>query len=828
MEISLQNDLGPFRVNRFGDRYLINVNRERFDKLGAEVVFAQQFGKGLFEENTLYVILGSDSGLLPHYIAHKGIPDGSRYLFVELPEVLECIPREEVEKIVYTTPDRCVQTARTLSGNEYIFIDGVRLLSSCAAEDAFWEPYRDSGRLVRQSFNRYLWEVRGSLGSEVFIRRQLENLGENRISAQVLSGLFLGKTAVLLAGGPSLDDILPWLIEHRGQVAVIAVSRISRRLLEVGVIPDILVSVDPNPVNFDVSNEMFHFSKTSLLVNNYHLSPYLLGQWGGKSVFWGDMLPWDSPLNTKTSIAMGPTVTNVALDTAVEMGFSQIILAGVDLCYSRDGHTHAQSSREHALGSCFVNTDVQVETYGGWLAYTTPAYAAAIGVLDYQAQRALTRGCQIVNPAPGAARMPHVRYLKLEELVIDPVQGSPTEKIFQSLPADTKEERSRHYRQVISEIDRAVKSLSQIRDLSTAALSANKKLFGRGLEIDGKQSHRLEKIEKKLSGKYSEFSRLLKGFGIRHFIKVVHPDAERLQRQEDLERFGEVYYQAYRDSSDRLISMLAEACRRIEARQLEESEFPEVSQLVPFWREDGQPGRALVWKERRLGSANTVTLENKEIIEELTTEFESLLQKGYMNYTAHSEIQEDSYDFFLSGALSRMVAAYKKKDLSELEAAVKIFASHPSPKAKALRFLTQGYLAELSARHDDALDYYQDALDTEDKALQEEALRSIAFHCLKTDSTEDALLALRHLSETSPIYLPMYGETLKVLGRAEEALEVYAAYLEQVPEDYAAMLNLGCYYRDLGIAEGARLMFEHVLEAVPEHRVARMLLEEMD
>jgi tetratricopeptide (TPR) repeat protein len=572
---------------------------------------------------------------------------------------------------------------------------------------------------------------------------------------------------------------------------------------------------------------MFHFSKTSLLVNNYHLSPYLLGQWEGKSVFWGDMLPWDSPLNTKTSIAMGPTVTNVALDTVVEMGFSQIILAGVDLCYSRDGHTHAKSSREHALGSCFVNTDVQVETYGGWLAYTTPAYAAAIGVLDYQAQRALTRGCQIVNPAPGAARMPHVRHLKLEELVIDSVQGSPTEKIFQSLPADTKEERSRHYRQVISEIDRAVKSLSQIRDLSTAALSANKKLFGRGLEIDGKQSHRLEKVEKKLSGKHAEFSRLLKGFGVRHFIKVVHPDTDRFQRRDELESFGEVYYQAYRDSSDHLVSMLAEARCRLEGRLQEENDISDVRHLAQLWREDGQPGRVLVWKERRLGSANTVNLENEEIIEDLTTEFEGLLKKGYMNYTAHSEIQEDSYAFFLSGALSRMVASYKKKALPELENAVKIFASHPSPKAKSLTFLTQGYLAELSQRYDDALDRYQDALDTEDKALQEEALRSIAFLCLKIEATEDALLALRHLSETSPIYLPMYSETLKALGRVEEALEVYAAYLEQVPEDYTAMLNLGCYYRDLGMPEGARLMFTHVLEAVPEHRVARMLLEEM-
>lgn len=365
MEISVRNDLGPFRVNRFGDRYLIHVNRERFDKFGAEVVFEQRFGKSLFNRDTFYIIVGTDSGLLPRYVVRKGVPEGSRYLFVELPEVLARLDVEVVERIDYAAFEHCLESAKALDLNEYIFIDKVEIIYCCAAEDVFWEAYRDAARKLKQTVNRYLWEVKSSLGFEVFIRRQLENLGENRVSANILTGLFEGKTAVLLAGGPSLDDIFPWLLAHRDEVVVIAVSRVSRRLLEVGITPDLLVSVDPNPSNFDVSNEMFHFSKTSLLVNSYHVCPYVLGQWGGKSVFWGNAFPWNSPLNANTSITMGPTVTNMALDTAVEMGFSQIVLAGVDLCYSRDGYTHAQASREHAIGACFMNTDVQVETYGG-------------------------------------------------------------------------------------------------------------------------------------------------------------------------------------------------------------------------------------------------------------------------------------------------------------------------------------------------------------------------------------------------------------------------------------------------------------------------------
>ena len=828
MEILVRNDLGPFRVNRFGDRYLINVNRERFDKLGAEVVFEQQFGKSLFNRDTFYIIVGTDSGLLPRYVVRKGVPEGSRYLFVELPEVLARFDRETIERIDYATFEQCLESAKSLNLNEYIFIDKVEIVSSCAVEDVFWEAYRDTARMLRQTVNRYLWEVKSSLGFEVFIRRQLENLGENRVSANVLVGLFEGKTAVLLAGGPSLDDIFPWLLAHRDQVVVIAVSRVSRRLLEIGITPDLLVSVDPNPSNFDVSNEMFQFSKASLLVNSYHVCPYVLGQWGGKSVFWGNAFPWNSPLNANTSITMGPTVTNMALDTAVEMGFSQIVLAGVDLCYSRDGYTHAQASREHTIGACFMNTDVQVETYGGWRAYTTPAYAMAVGELDGQAQRALQRGCSIFNPAPGAARMSHVRHVALDDLRLEPLGEAARDRISRILPSDTTVSRCEHYERVLVELERAGTALTRIRELSVSALEANARLFNAGGKMNFKYRHRLEKIESSLVGEYSHFSSLVKLFGIPSFIKVAHPDSGKRIKKIELENLGQIYYQAYRDSSERLLLLLEEARCRIAARLEEEQTIPDVHRLARQWRQDAQPGRALVWRERRGNNLVVLSEEYETLLRNIEHQFDWLLKKGYIGFTGFGEVESRYHDYFLSGALHRLMAVYQKKDWAELERMIEALAANSSSKAKPLLSLARGYLAELHDRSEEALDHYQETLDAEDESLQEEALRSIAFLCLKIGVTDDALLALEHLSGRSPVYLLMYGDTLKALGMVDQALEVYADYLEKVPEDQAAMLNLGCYYRELGITDGARLMFTHLLETDPDHRIALMFLAELD
>lgn len=823
MKTTVGDALGSFCVNHFGDRYLVEVNRQRFETFGAGVVFEQHFGKRLFKPETFYVVMGTDSGLLPRYLARKGLPEGSRYLFVELPEILARIDREGSSQIVYTTPEACLEAAKAFGVQGYVFTDKVELVACCAAEDMFWAAYRDAGKGVRQTVNRYLWGVKSALGLDTFIRRQLDNLAENRVSAKVLTGLFHGKTAVLLAGGPSLDDVLPWLLEHRGQVAVIAVSRVSRRLLEVGITPDILVSVDPNPVNFDVSNEMFRFVDTSLLVSSYQVCPYILGQWGGDSVYWGNLFPWDSPLNPNTAVSMGPTVTNVAFDTALEMGFSQIVLAGVDLCYSRDGRSHARASLEHAIGARLINTDVQVETYGGWLAYTHPAYAASVSEFDVQAQQALKRGCRVVNPAPGAARMEHVQHVSLAELRIEPLDETVRACLRRVLPADTESTRRVHYGQVLDELAVAENALRRIRELAEAILE-----FGRpGGPMTLEQGQRLARFEKILK-EFEPFSRIIKQFGSAAFVQFLHPRANRSPDPGEQEDLTQRYYQAYRDNSAELLGLFQVARRRVETRLLEECAEPEVPCLARQWQQDGQPGRALIWRKRRKIRGLPLGPPEEALLNTLEDEFGHRVMKGYVGFTGTAEIGAWAYEYALSGALHRVMTAYRKKDRTELECLIGVFAAHPSPKAKPLGALARGYLEELQEEDEKALDHYQEALDTEDEPLQEEALRSIAFLCLKTGATADALLALQHLAERSLVYLPIYGDTLRAVGEMEQALEVYATYLEQAPDDQAAMLNLGCFYRELGIKEGARLMFTHLLQMDPEHRVARMLLEELD
>ena len=193
------------------------------------------------------------------------------------------------------------------------------------------------------------------------------------------------ENAILLAGGPSLDSSIPWIQAHQDDCIIIAVSRISRRLLNADITPDFIFSVDPQGLSLDVSREMFHFDGKSVFIHSYHAFPAMVAQWLGTKAYLGPLFPWPSPLNGVDRTSGGATVTNIAWACALEMGFAEIVLCGVDLCYSSEGHTHASFSKDRDHGPRFEG-ETRIETNAGAYAETTHAYAFAAQHIQHLAE----------------------------------------------------------------------------------------------------------------------------------------------------------------------------------------------------------------------------------------------------------------------------------------------------------------------------------------------------------------------------------------------------------------------------------------------------------
>ncbi len=814
--------LGPFLTNRFGDRYLWEVNRSAFDRVGSAAVYQKYFGDDLFQPNRLYVIVGTDSGVLLCHLKKHAIPEGTRYLLVELSKVIESLKAAALledlpEKVRVVALEDFGAQVKAFQLQNYLYLGAIDLRESLAAMDANLPEYRDLCDHLCEQLRTIEWATISQLGCRDFVIRQLENLGENRIPAIHFKGRFAGKTAVILAGGPSLDEILPWVRDHQDEVAIFAVSRVSRRLLQFDLVPHLIFSVDPHDVSFDVSREMLHFWEKSLFVHSYHVSPKLLGQWRGRSVYIGDRYPWACDGNVNNLTSPGPTVTNSALAMAVDMGFSQIVLAGVDLCFSKSGMTHATGSFESVAGPKLDNV-LTVETNGGWLAETQPDLHKAKEVLNQQAAIAEKAGCRVVNPASGAAKVPNVRYLPLSEIDVEPLDCSLVAAVLKLLPADGPQQRIKHYRLVSLELKRVKAQLRKIKELADEALRCNKGLFGK----NGKPAHfkykiRMDKIEKRLNRDFSGLIPLVKKFGIQNFLKINRLDNEKEWSDEEIEKTADVYYEAYRESAARLLELVEQGLVRIDIREKEILHQAPLESLSEIWRRDGQPGRVHIWRNGR--SAQAFSTGDEVLVAQLEKEYDAMITDP-----EPFQLKRARHQRSLAPVRGKALRMFKAKDVAGLERIIIALENQAEQKeATDLRFLIQGYMAEIKLEYSEALEHYQALIGETFENLTEDALKRIASVGLQTSQVEFAKLALECLANATFVYKPQYADLLRLLGHHQSAADVYVEYLERVPSDISVLIKLGQLYQTMGAMDVARQVFQMVLAQDPENAAAREL-----
>jgi hypothetical protein len=419
---------GALATNAFGDRYLYNLNRGSFDKVSAQALFDAEFKESLLKENTLNIIIGTDSGLLPKYIQQQGIPSGSRYIFIEPEEVLEQLTQFHLldnssPEIVYTSPENWEEHAKALKLKEYSYLDAIKSFNAICAQQTVLDEYAELSWQLTEALHIIHFRYRTSIGGQLFLVRQLENVADNIFPVTIFANAFQNKTVIILAGGPSLTDILPWVKENRHKLVIFSVSRISRQLIEAAIDPDFVFSVDPLDVNIDVSKEMFLFSDKTILIHSYHVQPALLNQWHGRSLYLGTRLPWKSNLNIDNIHGTGPTVTNSALSIAHYFGFSKILLAGFDLCFTKEGITHAKGTDEQLAGPKYNSTSLKVETYSGEQRPTGQDYYMALLTLAKQAELITSGHCEIINLAATAAKVEHITHIPCTEISLPDIQS---------------------------------------------------------------------------------------------------------------------------------------------------------------------------------------------------------------------------------------------------------------------------------------------------------------------------------------------------------------------------------------------------------------------
>lgn len=823
IDLAQQTNLGSVASNAFGEHYLFGINRGVFQGNDASTVFRGYFGEALFAEDTLHIIAGTDSGLLYQFIKSQGVPKGSRYLFVELPEVLALlndfepqVSGEDIE-ILVTDKENWQTQAEQMGAKKYAALERLVLMRSLGVVHGHYSAYQPFWRELKKEFDSFIWGQANFRDSRRFTLCQIENLNENQIPSMCLKNIFQCKTAVVLAGGPSLDDLLPWVRQHRKDLVVIAVSRISYSLLAADIQPDIFVSIDPHPINLTVCQDMLKFQDTSLFVNDFHLSPNLLSSWGGEKVFTGQRYPWPTPLEPENlSPTIGTTVTNNAFSLAVELGATQIVLCGVDFCFNQKGYTHADGSAEHKIGPMPQLGDQHVMTNSGMMADTIHDFVQSAIPLDTVAEDAIKRGCKTINPAPGAMQLPHVEHITVENIQIQPMDKPAREVIANHVPRSDSKSRIAVYNEVLGEVDRILKEFKAIKELSSKALVYNRRLFSKTDPDAGfHNKDKVERIEDKLNKKYPDTTFFLRRFGMHHFTPILRFDDDRYA--EDLEESCRLYHQAMVTTSTNLIEIFQRARIRTLARLEEEKPHPNLKRLLDQWRDDSQPGRAIQWAQHHPEVVNQFSSAQQQELQEFQDTFADNLEELNKLYISRLEQNVE-----LDGAASRAREYFVSEDKGSLVRLKDSLEAHrDKTQAEHLIPLVQGYLYESNNEPEKAIAAYQKV--SEGPAYIDALTRLFELY-IKAEDTAAAIDALKNLSESSSTYSPMYADMLQATGDIDTAVEVYTEYVLANPDDLNTMMKLGKLYELCGSEEGVSMTMNYILDKDPGNQTAKNML----
>ncbi len=351
----------------------------------------RQVARELAEEPTAAIIMGFGLGYLveavrrrfPHLPLLVLEPDGEMFrAAISSRDLTRTLSDAHIRFVVAGDPQEVTSVLPSLPLAKPAFL---RLRPSVESNPGWYRTTEEVVRswLLRQEINLNTLNRFGRL----WVRNLARNVRSfaNAPGISALQDLCKGFPALVVAGGPSLDEILPSLPELRERMVVIAVGTPLKRCIQAGVQPDFIVVVDPQywasrfmdwtlpPAGSNAGGEA-----TPIMVAEPSTHPRLLRAPGadGRAVsgsaaiyLSSSLFPLGQALETavgeKGKLGAGGSVSTAAWDLARHLGASPIYTAGLDLGYpGMRTHCRGVFTEEMWLSACSRLHPVEASSFG--------------------------------------------------------------------------------------------------------------------------------------------------------------------------------------------------------------------------------------------------------------------------------------------------------------------------------------------------------------------------------------------------------------------------------------------------------------------------------
>jgi len=826
MQEQSTNIINTFAISQFDEYYLQSINRNQFEHLNSKTQYDAMFKQDFSQKDTLHLIVGMDSGLLANYVMDMELPAGSRYIFIELDAVLNLLKIDLPQKVQHdikicspTQFDELI-TDRTLA--LYIMKGNYKLHHSIGAASNHLEAYTLLGINLEQLIQQTLFNYQIIATQKAFVKTQLENISENRLPASILKDRFKDMSCIIIAGGPSLNEHIDWIKSQSKNLIIIAISRVASLLYDQGVTPDIIVSVDPQDFSFELNSEMMALHKASLLVQSYHLCPRMSAQWQGRRLYLGKRLPWATPIDIGNIESIGPTVTNSAVHLAIEMGFSRLLLCGVDFCHSKSGFTHAQGTIESNLGPNLGQICEWVDTYSGEQAETLFQLLDAIESLQDEVKQYPER--TVINLAKNAAVVEGISYQTASNIQLEPIPNEKFQVLREVAQPEENKDIEKDVRFNIKELTKKIEAMQEIVNLSIKAIQYNTKVIK--LTGDKKSiislSNKIEDIEQTFNKKYHSECHWVKVYGYSEFAQFLTTKDSNSLSQEQLNERTSDYYQAFKKISSQLLSLLTSTLERCESRLLELRQDIDIKKLAAQWRKDNQQGRVRIWRQAHPDVIERSDRASIEIINELEVEYQKQLdgdRKDYVDSVKETSTLERAFIKIMG-----LVNSRHHTGLKQMATCLRPIAMNDD-ETNRLYHLSYGHQLHLEERYEEALACM---LELPERLITEPETKLIIQLSLKLTKLEHASRALKKATSYSDEYLPRYANVLRLQGQTQEAVNTYLDYLDKYPSDLMVWLKFGSFMFDIDQIRAAVDAFSHVIQSDPDNQVALSYLTRIE
>jgi hypothetical protein len=345
-----------------------------------------------------------------------------------------------------------------------------------------------------------------ALLSETWQKNALKNLPWllSNSTIDVLKNAFKDCTGLVIGAGPSLNNSLQHIRKVQDEFLIIAVGTALKPLLNAGIVPDLTVALDSNPVTLK-QYEGLPTLENLFLCATTTIDVKLIEMFSGRLfLFTSNILPgqneWlDSFNSLPERLSVAGTVTFTATDLARHMGCTDIVFAGFDLCMKDDGTTHANGSVHNGEKS---NKGDLIEIQGnyGKNVLTTRQFRIYIDMLNsYLYCETHNNNACFRNATNGGALLNHAPAVLPETLVGMQHKIIPEDKKKKLASLFKEGAGKKDLNKAAESVNKTLEEMQNIINLSDNAIEACR-ILGNGDNINYSEmlKKELDKIDKKI------------------------------------------------------------------------------------------------------------------------------------------------------------------------------------------------------------------------------------------------------------------------------------------------------------------------------------------